>query len=122
MLWSSRLIIDLDGTHIKHNDILRLIKRWASLVIKTGTAAKEIILTSLGQGITSLKQFHNVYNCYNETISADKTAASATAAASSSSHLLCQTIFIEFPLPLVRFDTPSIFQHSTCEFTIYPRE
>ncbi|KAF4665091.1 hypothetical protein FOL47_004790 [Perkinsus chesapeaki] len=93
MLWSPKLIIDLDGAQIRHSDLLRLIKGWASLMLKTGTAAKEIILTSLGQGISSLQQFENVYTLYNETVS----AAAVAAGKAESSRLLCQTIFIEFP-------------------------
>ncbi|KAF4673025.1 hypothetical protein FOL46_007965 [Perkinsus olseni] len=90
LLWSPRLIIDLDGIRLGEHDLTRLVKSWTKEALRTGLPSSQVNLTSLGEGLADVRQVEALLRVYEETVGLNSQGTTPAP-------VLCQTLFIGFP-------------------------
>ncbi|KAF4717817.1 hypothetical protein FOZ62_021646 [Perkinsus olseni] len=90
LLWSPRLIIDLDGIRLGEHDLTRLVKSWTMEALRTGLPSSQVNLTSLGEGLADVRQVEALLRVYEETVGLNSQGT-------TSAPVLCQTLFVGFP-------------------------
>ncbi|KAF4701037.1 hypothetical protein FOZ62_014951 [Perkinsus olseni] len=90
LLWSPRLVIDLDGIRLGEHDLARLVTSWTKEALRTGLPASQVNLTSLGEGLADVRQVEALLRVYEETVGLNSQGTTPAP-------VLCQTLFIGFP-------------------------